>query len=203
MFQMALKKRKKNNKLKVKHKKSSFLRDVWTTFCLLPSVFFSNYHPPLPPFFFFCGAFLRVAPEAAGFCCRGGTTLLPVDPDTDPGLGEVGGLLTVLLASLWKTERPNQQWNQPSGSRGDSNRVDPWQRGSLQRARTDQTMLLLLLPVCLFRSAPSSCPSSCLCSRSAPSWAATSRGQGLLWGRSFWVVFLKKKKKISRNRCET
>lgn len=53
-----------------------------------------------------------MAPEAAGFCCRGGTTLLPeaaADPDTDPGLGEVGGLLAVLLASLWKMERLNEQ----------------------------------------------------------------------------------------------
>lgn len=66
---------------------------------LLPS----DYRPPLPPFFFFCGAFFRVPPEAAGFCCRGGTTLLAgaVDePDADPGLGEVGGLLAILLASL-------------------------------------------------------------------------------------------------------
>lgn len=69
----------------------------------------TDYQPPLPPFFFFCGAFLRVAPEAAGFCCRGGTTLLAgaVDePDADPGLGEVGGLLAVLLASLEKDEQP-------------------------------------------------------------------------------------------------
>lgn len=66
---------------------------------LLPTV----YQPPLPPFFFFCGAFLRVAPEDDGFCCRGGTTPLAgavEEPDADPGLGEVGGLLAVLLASL-------------------------------------------------------------------------------------------------------
>lgn len=48
-----------------------------------------------------------MAPEAAGFCCRGGTTLLAgaVDePDAEPGLGEVGGLLAVLLASLEQEE---------------------------------------------------------------------------------------------------
>lgn len=49
------------------------------------------------------------------------------------------------------------------------------------------------LPVCLFLSAPSSSPSSCLCSRNAPSWAATSQGQGSLWGRSFWAVCLKRR----------
>lgn len=68
---------------------------------------FSNYQPPFPPFFFFCGAFFRVAPDAAGFCCRGGTTLLAgaVDePAAEPGLGEVGGLVAVLLASLENTE---------------------------------------------------------------------------------------------------
>lgn len=62
-----------------------------------------DYQPPFPPFFFFCGAFFRVAPEAAGFCCRGGTTLLAPaaeDPAAEPGLGEVGGLVAVLLASL-------------------------------------------------------------------------------------------------------
>lgn len=48
-----------------------------------------------------------MAPEAAGFCCRGGTTLLvPTadDPAAEPGLGEVGGLVAVLLASLEDTE---------------------------------------------------------------------------------------------------
>jgi len=52
----------------------------------------------LPLFFFFWGTFLRVAPEAAGFCWRGGTA--PDEPEAEPGRGEVGGLLTVLLASL-------------------------------------------------------------------------------------------------------
>lgn len=65
------------------------------------------YQLPLPPFFFFCGAFLRVAPDDEGFCCRGGTTPLPLgaadEPDAEPGLGDVGGLLAVLLASLKKT----------------------------------------------------------------------------------------------------
>lgn len=64
-----------------------------------------HYQPPLPPFFFFCGAFLRVAPDE-GFCCRGGTTPLPLgavdEPVADPGLGDVGGLVAVLLASLEK-----------------------------------------------------------------------------------------------------
>lgn len=125
-----------------------------------------------------------MAPEAAGFCCRGGTTLLPaavVDPE--PGLGEVGGLLAVLLASLKETERVNEQRRKRRPRRP---------RRSLTGPRT----LLLSLPACLFLSAPSSCPSSCLCSRSAPSWEATSRGQGSLWGRSFWAVFLKQ---IGRN----
>ena len=66
------------------------------------------YQPPFPPFFFFCGTFLRVAPGAAGFCCRGGTAVLPgaaEEPDADPGLGEVGGLVAVLLASLERTEK--------------------------------------------------------------------------------------------------
>lgn len=75
-----------------------------------------DYQPPLPPFFFFCGAFLRVAPEAAGFCCRGGTTLLAgavEDPDVEPGLGEVGGLLAVLLASLGKKKTKDRN---PSGT---------------------------------------------------------------------------------------
>lgn len=72
----------------------------------------SDYQPPLPPFFFFCGAFLRVAPDAAGFCWRGGTTLLAAavdEPDADPGLGEVGGLLAVLLASL-ETEEEKKSY---------------------------------------------------------------------------------------------
>lgn len=57
------------------------------------------YHPPFPPFFFFCGCFLRV--DGAGFCCRGGTTLLAdAAVVLEPGLGDVGGLLAVLLASL-------------------------------------------------------------------------------------------------------
>lgn len=59
----------------------------------------SLYHP-FPPFFFFCGAFLRAAAGAAGFCCRGGTALLATLPVPEPGRGEVGGLLAVLLASL-------------------------------------------------------------------------------------------------------
>lgn len=57
---------------------------------------------------------------------------------------------------------------------------------------TARPTLLPSFPVCLSRSAPSSSPSSCLGSRSAPSWAATSPGQGSLWGHSFWAVFLKK-----------
>lgn len=57
---------------------------------------------------------------------------------------------------------------------------------------TARLKLLPSLPVCLFLSAPSSSPSSCLCSRNAPSWAATSQGQGSLWGRSFWAVCLKR-----------
>lgn len=58
------------------------------------------YHaPPFPPFFFFCWVFLRVAPGAAGFCCRGGT-MLGLELVPDPGRGDVGGLLAVLLASL-------------------------------------------------------------------------------------------------------
>lgn len=70
-----------------------------------------HYQPPLPPFFFFCGTFLRVAPDDEGFCCRGGTTPLPPGaedvPVADPGLGDVGGLLAVLLASLKKGKSPS------------------------------------------------------------------------------------------------
>lgn len=58
----------------------------------------SLYHPF--PFFFFGGAFLRAAGGTAGFCCRGGTALLVTLPVPEPGRGEVGGLLAVLLASL-------------------------------------------------------------------------------------------------------
>lgn len=167
--------------MKVKHKKAHFsiTSGLHSASCRL-----SDYQPPLPPFFFFGGAFFRVAPEAAGFCCRGGTTLLPaavVDPD--PGLGEVGGLLAVLLASLKKMERVNPQRRK-------------LQRRRRRRSLTGPMTLLLSLPGCLFLSAPSSCPSSCLCSRRAPSWEATSRGQGSHWGRSFWAVFLKQ---IRRN----
>lgn len=61
----------------------------------------------------------------------------------------------------------------------------------LRSLLTVRLKLLPSLPVCLFLFAPSSFPSSCLCSRSAPSWAATSRGQRLLWGRSSWVICLK------------
>lgn len=57
---------------------------------------------------------------------------------------------------------------------------------------TARLKLLPSLPVCLFLFAPSSFPSSCLCSRSAPSWAATSPGRGSLWGRSSSAVCLKK-----------
>ncbi len=60
----------------------------------------SIYHPPFPPFFFFWGTFLRAAPAAAGFCCLGGTALLVAVPVPEPGRGEVGGLLALLLASL-------------------------------------------------------------------------------------------------------
>lgn len=80
---------------------------------LLPS----DYQPPLPPFFFFCGAFLRVAPEAAGFCCRGGTTVLAgavEEPAADPGLGDVGGLLAVLLASLQQRKILSQYHTGPN-----------------------------------------------------------------------------------------
>ena len=62
-----------------------------------------DYQPPLPPFFFFCGAFLRVAPGAVGFCCRGGTTPgagAEAEAAAEPGRGEVGGLLAVLLGLL-------------------------------------------------------------------------------------------------------
>lgn len=89
--------------MKVKHKKAHF---SVTSGLHSSSRRLSHYQPPLPPFFFFGGAFLRVAPDAAGFCCRGGTTLLPpaAVEDPDPGLGEVGGLLAVLLASLEKKD---------------------------------------------------------------------------------------------------
>ncbi len=43
---------------------------------------------------------MRAAPAAVGFCCRGGTALLVAVPVPEPGRGEVGGLLAVLLASL-------------------------------------------------------------------------------------------------------
>lgn len=52
-----------------------------------------------------------MAPEDAGFCWRGGTTLLEVaedEPDADPGLGDVGGLLAVLLASLEQIKSLNE-----------------------------------------------------------------------------------------------
>lgn len=74
---------------------------------LIHMLFPGDYQPPFPLFFFFCGAFLRLAPDDAGFCCRGGATLLPTvadDPVAEPGLGEVGGLLAVLLASLKRRE---------------------------------------------------------------------------------------------------
>lgn len=48
-----------------------------------------------------------VAGAPAGFWCRGGMILL-VDADAVaalPGLGEVGGLLTVLLASLKSSDQ--------------------------------------------------------------------------------------------------
>lgn len=51
-------------------------------------------------------------PVVAGFCCRGGTTLLAAGAEVeaeawaDPGRGEVGGLLAVLLASL-ETQKNN------------------------------------------------------------------------------------------------
>lgn len=83
---------------------------------------------------------------------------------------------------------PGKDGEAESAAEG-SNSVDPCS----QRARTDQTTLLPSLPACPFLSGPSSCPSSCLCSRNAPSWVATSRGQGSLWGRSFWAVFLKRR----------
>lgn len=60
---------------------------------------FAYHTPPFPPFFFFCGGLLRVAPGAAGFCCRGGT-MLGAELVPEPGRGDVGGLLAVLLASL-------------------------------------------------------------------------------------------------------
>lgn len=59
------------------------------------------HQPPFPPFFFFCCCFFFVAGAPAGFWCLGGMMLL-VEADTAaalPGLGDVGGLLTVLLAS--------------------------------------------------------------------------------------------------------
>lgn len=49
-------------------------------------------------------------------------------------------------------------------------------------------------PVFLFLFAPSSSPSSCLCSTCAPSWAATSPGRASLWGRSSWGVYLRRKR---------
>lgn len=86
----------------------------------LASRFPPDYQPPFPPFFFFCGAFFRVAPEAAGFCCRGGTTLLAVavdEPEAEPGLGEVGGLLAVLLASLeQRKSQKSDMRDQPQGN---------------------------------------------------------------------------------------
>lgn len=62
----------------------------------------SLHQPPFPPFFFFCCCFFLAAGAPAGFWCRGGMMLL-VEPGTAaalPGLGEVGGLFTGLLASL-------------------------------------------------------------------------------------------------------
>jgi hypothetical protein len=62
----------------------------------------SNHQPPFPPFFFLCCCFFFVAGAPAGFWCLGGMMLL-VEAGTAaalPGRGEVGGLLTVLLASL-------------------------------------------------------------------------------------------------------
>lgn len=61
-----------------------------------------------------------MAPEAAGFCCRGGTTLLAVavdEPEAEPGLGEVGGLLAVLLASLeQRKSQKSDMRDQPQGN---------------------------------------------------------------------------------------
>lgn len=101
-------KRKKKIKLNFKKTKEKKKKASKFSAAQMPTAFFLTllptvYQPPLPPFFFFCGAFLRVAPEDDGFCCRGGTTPLAgavEEPDADPGLGEVGGLLAVLLASL-------------------------------------------------------------------------------------------------------
>lgn len=61
--------------------------------------------PPLPPFFFFGACFLRVAPEDDGFCCRGGTAADGAADAPEPGRGEVGGLLAILLASLSREEK--------------------------------------------------------------------------------------------------
>lgn len=64
---------------------------------------FHNHQPPFPPFFFFCCCFFFVPAAPTGFWCLGGI-ILPVDEDGTvvvmPGLGDVGGLLAVLLASL-------------------------------------------------------------------------------------------------------
>lgn len=125
--------------MKVKHKKAHFSS---TSGLHSASRRLSLHQLPFPPFFFFGGAFLRVAPDAAGFCCRGGTTLLPAAvEDPDPGLGEVGGLLAVLLASLERTERVNRQRRSCSGAAGHSQVRG---RSSCRSLRAFSYLLLLL-----------------------------------------------------------
>lgn len=178
------------------------------------------YQPPLPPFFFFWGAFLRApGPVVAGFCCRGGTTLLAAGAEVeaeawaDPGRGEVGGLLAVLLASLetQQNEVITSQMQHTTGKRVPTEWI--WNQTDVLNVQlldsytflelmkvttirdkdallTGRTRLLTWPPACLYPLVPSSCPSSCPGSRCALSWAAISPGQGSPLGRSSWAVCL-------------
>lgn len=185
-----------------------------------------GYQPPLPPLFFFWGAFLRApGPAVAGFCCRGGTTLLAAGAEVeaeawaDPGRGEVGGLLAVLLASLetQQNEVITSQMQHTTGKRVPTEWI--WNQTDVLNVQlldsytflelmkvttirdkdallTGRTRLLTWPPACLYPLVPSSCPSSCHGSRCALSWATISPGQGSPWGRSSWAIFLNRGEKM-------